>query len=105
MLSKHAPVSGHQECEPDLSSQVLQLWEALWSCHLTPHFHIYMCAAVLHMHRREILAADMGLDDLLGFCIRLSHNLDLGRTLRSAERLFHAAGAAGQACMAAADLP
>lgn len=85
--------------------QALQLWEALWSCHYTPHFHIFMCAAVLCMHRRRILDADMGFDDLLGFCIQLAGRLDLGRTLRCAEHLYKVAGDAGARCLAAANLP
>lgn len=35
--------------------QVLRLWEALWSAHLTPHFHLYVAAGVLGLHRRAIM--------------------------------------------------
>ena len=85
--------------------QSLRLWESLWSCTMTPHFHIYMCAAVLRMHRTAIMAADMSFDELLSFCIQLSGKLDLGRTMRCAEKLFKAAGEAGVQRLKETDLP
>ena len=39
--------------------QVLRLWEALWSAHLTPHFHLYVAAGVLGLHRRAIMEVRM----------------------------------------------
>ncbi len=53
----------------------MRLWEILWSRHLSPHFHIYMCAAVLGMHRRAILESDFDFDGVLRFCIQLSVRL------------------------------
>lgn len=38
-------------------------------------------------------------DELLGFCVLLSSNIDLGKTLRNAESLFHAAGSEGVKCL------
>ena len=35
--------------------QVLRLWEALWSGHLMPHFHLYVAAGVLGLHRRAFM--------------------------------------------------
>ena len=40
-------------------AQVLRLWEALWSAHLTPHFHLYVAAGVLGLHRRAIMEVRM----------------------------------------------
>ena len=37
------------------TAQVLRLWEALWSGHLTPHFHLFLAAGVLGLHRRAIM--------------------------------------------------
>ena len=85
--------------------QVLRLWEALWSRHLGPHLHIYLAAAVLGIHRRAIMEADLDFDGMLKFCIQLSGKLDLPHLLRYAEKLAAAAGKAGQEAFEAAGLP
>ena len=36
-------------------AQVLRLWEALWSGHLSAHLHLFMAAGVLGLHRRAIM--------------------------------------------------
>jgi TBC1 domain family member 15 len=79
---------------------VLRLWEALWSRHLSPQFHIYCAAAVLVHHRRAIMERDLDFDGLLKFCIELSGRLDLEAMLALAERLFEYAGEAGADIMA-----
>jgi hypothetical protein len=30
--------------------QTLRLWDALWSSHPTPHFHVFVCVALLQVH-------------------------------------------------------
>lgn len=88
----------------DIFVQGLQLWEALWSCPYTSHFHIYMCAAVLRMHRRAILQKNMSFDELLSFCILLSGKIDLGRTMRVAEKIFKSSGETGRQCLKALEI-
>lgn len=63
-------------------AQVLRLWEALWSRHISPHFHIFMCAGVLGLHRRAIMDADLDFDGILRYCIQLSGKLDLHQVNR-----------------------
>ncbi|KAK9918155.1 hypothetical protein WJX75_001762 [Coccomyxa subellipsoidea] len=84
--------------------EVLRLWEALWSRHISPHFHIFMCAGVLGLHRRAIMDADLDFDGILRYCIQLSGKLDLHQVLRCAEKLALLAGTAGQECLRAAGL-
>ncbi|MEW5299530.1 MAG: hypothetical protein WDW36_002538 [Sanguina aurantia] len=81
--------------------QVLRLWEAFWSCALTPHLHLYFTAAVLIHHRRAILENpdNHPFDGLLRFCIELSGHLDLDQLLRLAEALCALAGQAGTECL------
>ncbi|KAK9814540.1 hypothetical protein WJX72_007608 [[Myrmecia] bisecta] len=80
--------------------EVLRLWEALWSRHLTKNMHIYLVAAVLELHRRNIMEGHLDFDSLLKFCVELSGKLDLDHALRNAELLCEAAGAAGKECLA-----
>ncbi|BDA49286.1 TBC1 domain family member 15 [Coccomyxa sp. Obi] len=84
--------------------EVLRLWEALWSRHVSPHFHIFMCAGVLGLHRRAIMDADLDFDGILRYCIQLSGKLDLHQVLRCAEKLALLAGPAGQDSLRAAGL-
>jgi hypothetical protein len=80
--------------------QVLNLWEAFWSCPLTPHLHLYLAAAVLIHHRRVLLSdKQLCFDGMLRFCVELSGRVDLYGTLRLAEALVVIAGPAGQHCL------
>ena len=78
---------------------VMRLWEVLWSRHLSDHFHLYVCTAILKRHRRKIMDEQMDFDSLLKFTNDLSGRIDLDATLRDAEALCVYAGAAGVACM------
>lgn len=82
----------------------MRLWEALWTGHVSPHFHIFMCAGVLGLHRRAIMDADLDFDGILRYCIQLSGRLDMAQVLRCAEKLCILAGRAGQECLMAAGL-
>ena len=84
--------------------QIMRVWEAIWSGHVTPHFHIYMCAGVLALHRHAIMDADLDFDGILRYCIQLSGNLDMHQVLRCGEKLCLLAGRAGQECLTAAGL-
>lgn len=78
---------------------VLRLWEVLWSKHLSDHFHLFVCMAVLKRFRRNIMDAQMEFDVVLKFVNDLSGKIDLESTLRDAEALCTFAGDAGVACM------
>eukprot|EP00210_Caulerpa_lentillifera_P003548 g3384.t1 len=66
---------------------ILRLWESFFSGHKTPHFHLYVCIAVLVTHRKTILQEDMDFDTLLKFCLELSGNIDLMPMLQLASVL------------------
>lgn len=76
---------------PDL----LRLWEALWSQHLCQHFQIFIAAAVLIKHRRQILDNNLNFDELLRFINALAGKIDLNTALQDAEILFKFSGEAG----------
>ncbi|CAI5511881.1 unnamed protein product [Closterium sp. Naga37s-1] len=76
-----------------------RLWEALWSCHLSQHLHLFVAAAVLKRHRRRIMDEQMEFDSLLKFANDLSCHIDLDAALRDAEALCVLSGERGQACM------
>eukprot|EP00244_Chara_vulgaris_P005353 TRINITY_DN2119_c0_g1_i3.p1 TRINITY_DN2119_c0_g1~~TRINITY_DN2119_c0_g1_i3.p1 ORF type:complete len:735 (+),score=130.92 TRINITY_DN2119_c0_g1_i3:174-2378(+) len=78
---------------------VLRLWEVLWSRHISDHFHLYVCVAILKRHRRKIMDEQMEFDTLLKFINELSGRIDLESTLRDAEALCRVAGDAGVAAM------
>lgn len=78
---------------------VLRLWEVLWTRHLSDHFHLYICVALLKRHRRSIMDEQMDFDTLLRFTNELSGKIDLDATLRDAEALCRFAGGRGAACM------
>jgi len=79
--------------------EVLRLWEVLWSHHLSHHFHLYMCIAVLMHHRRAIMDSNLEFDGLLKFCVELSGNIDLKATLRLAALLRLYIGPAERDCL------
>lgn len=54
-----------------------------------------MCAAILQLHKQAIMACGSSFDDLLSFCVLLSGNIDLAKSMRRAESLFKAAGSEG----------
>lgn len=78
---------------------VIRLWEALWTNHLTEHLHLYICVALLKLHKKKIIEEEMDFDTLLKFINELSGHIDLEVALRDAEALFMIAGDAGAACI------
>lgn len=79
---------------------MLSLWEACWSCPLTPHLHLYIAAAILIHHRRVLLSNEhLDFDGMLRFCVELSGRIDLQGTLRLAEALVVIAGLVGRECL------
>ncbi|KAJ7539104.1 hypothetical protein O6H91_11G077100 [Diphasiastrum complanatum] len=84
---------------------VMRLWEVLWTHHLSEHFHMYMCVAILKRYRRKIMDEQMEFDTLLKFINELSGHIDLESTLRDAEALCLFAGERGAACIPAGTPP
>lgn len=79
--------------------KTLQLWEVLWTHHLSEHLHLYVCVAILKRHRHKIIGEQMDFDTLLKFINELSGQIDLDGTLRDAESLCICGGESGAACI------
>ncbi|XP_052182237.1 uncharacterized protein LOC127794943 isoform X4 [Diospyros lotus] len=77
--------------------RTMQLWEVLWTHHLSEHLHLYVCVAILKRHRQKIMGEKMDFDTLLKFINELSGHIDLGSILRDAEALCICAGENGAA--------
>lgn len=37
--------------------EVKTLWEVIWTCPLTSHFHLFVAVAILNQHRQQIMEA------------------------------------------------
>ncbi|KAL9242453.1 hypothetical protein vseg_016446 [Gypsophila vaccaria] len=79
--------------------ETMRLWEVLWSHHLSEHFHLYICVAILKRHRNKIIGEQMDFDTLLKFINELSGHIDLDAIIRDAEALCICAGETGAACI------
>ncbi|XP_074269156.1 uncharacterized protein LOC141592405 isoform X4 [Silene latifolia] len=79
--------------------ETMRLWEVLWSHHLSEHFHLYVCVAILKRQRNKIIGEQMDFDTLLKFMNELSGHIDLDAIIRDAEALCICAGETGAACI------
>ncbi|XP_020598984.1 TBC1 domain family member 15-like [Phalaenopsis equestris] len=77
--------------------KVLSLWEVLWTHHISEHFHLYICVAILKKYRMKIMTESMDFDTILKFVNDLSGKIDLDDILRAAESLCRSAGEKGAA--------
>ena len=69
-------------------SDVLRLWEGLWTDHLSSQFHLFIAVAVLEKHRDVIMGHLKHFDEVLKYINELSGTIDLASTLVRAEGLF-----------------
>lgn len=44
----------------------MRLWEVILSKHLSPRFYLFICVAILEMHRDHIMGSSLGFDEILG---------------------------------------
>ncbi|CAL5397170.1 unnamed protein product [Camellia sinensis] len=86
-------------CEEFEFETTMRLWEVLWTHYLSEHLHLYVCVAILKLHRNKIMGERMDFDNLLKFINELSGNIDLNSILRDAEALCICAGENGAACI------
>ncbi|KAL9224437.1 hypothetical protein vseg_000467 [Gypsophila vaccaria] len=77
--------------------ETMRLWEILWTHHLSEHFHLYVCVAILKRERNKIIEEQMDFDTLLKFINELSGHIDLDAIIRDAEALCVCAGETGAA--------
>lgn len=69
-------------------TDVLRLWEALWTDWLSSNFHLFIAVAILEKHRNVIMEHLKGFDEVLKYVNELSNTIDLPSTLIRAEALF-----------------
>lgn len=67
--------------------EVLSLWEILWTRHLTPHFHLFMCVGVLQENFPTMQEEQMDFETILRFVNDLSSKIDLNASIAKAQRL------------------
>jgi TBC1 domain family member 15 len=69
-------------------TDVLRLWESLWTDHLSSQFHLFITVAILEKHRDVIMQHLKHFDEILKYINELSGTIDLASTLIRAEGLF-----------------
>jgi TBC1 domain family member 15 len=69
-------------------SDVLRLWEGLWTDYLSSQFHLFIAVAILEKHRDVIMEHLKHFDEVLKYVNELSGTIDLASTLVRAEGLF-----------------
>lgn len=69
-------------------SDVLRLWESLWTDFHSSQFHLFIAMAILEKHREVIIDHLQHFDEVLKYFNELSGTIDLQSTLIKAEALF-----------------
>ena len=69
-------------------SDVLRLWESLWTDYHSSQFHLFIAVAILEKHRDVIIDHLKGFDEVLKYINELSNTIDLRSTLIRAEGLY-----------------
>ncbi|KAJ9294557.1 hypothetical protein DTO271G3_6825 [Paecilomyces variotii] len=69
-------------------SDVLRLWETLWTDYLSSQFHLFVALAILEKHRDVIMTHLKHFDEVLKYINELSNTIDLINILTRAESLF-----------------
>ena len=66
---------------------VFLLWSAFWTDFRTPHFHLFVCLAVVQSQQRTIVRKGLEFDEILLHINELSGKIDVTEMLLAAERL------------------
>jgi TBC1 domain family member 15 len=69
-------------------SDVLRLWEGLWTDYLSSQFHLFIAMSVLEKHRDVIMEHLKHFDEVLKYVNELSGTIELEGTMVRAEGLF-----------------
>ncbi|KAI4091998.1 MAG: hypothetical protein L6R37_007649 [Teloschistes peruensis] len=69
-------------------TDVLRLWESLWTDHLSSNFHLFIALAILEKHRDVMMEHLKHFDEVLKYVNELSNSIDLSSTLLRAQFLF-----------------
>ncbi|KAL9035036.1 MAG: hypothetical protein Q9180_005072 [Flavoplaca navasiana] len=69
-------------------TDVLRLWESLWTDFLSSNFHLFIALAILEKHKDVIMEHLKHFDEVLKYINELSNSIDLPSTLLRAQHLF-----------------
>ena len=69
-------------------TDILRLWEGLWTDYLSFNFHLFIAMAILQKHREVIMQHLKGFDEVLKYVNELSGTIDLASTMLRAEASF-----------------
>lgn len=69
-------------------TDVLRLWEGLWTDYLSSQFHLFIAVSVLEKHRDVIMGHLKHFDEVLKYVNELSGTIELQETMVRAEGLF-----------------
>ncbi|EEB07897.1 GTPase activating protein Gyp7 [Schizosaccharomyces japonicus yFS275] len=70
-------------------TQLLQLWDVLFTNFLSYQFHIFVAMAIMERHREVILSQTHAFDEVLKYFNDLGMHISLDPTLECAEQLFY----------------
>jgi len=70
-------------------TDVMKLWEVLWTGQPCPNFHLLLCVAILDAQTETIISQNFGLTEILKHVNELSMRLNVDEVLTSAEAIFH----------------
>ncbi|KAJ5887679.1 GTPase-activating protein GYP7 [Penicillium taxi] len=70
-------------------TDVLRLWETLWTDYFSSSFHLFIALAILEKHRDVIMDHLKHFDEVLKYINELSNTMELVPILTRAESLFH----------------
>jgi hypothetical protein len=69
-------------------SDILRLWEGLWTDYLSSQFHLFITMSILEKHRDVIMKYLKHFDEVLKYVNELSGTIELEDTMIRAEGLF-----------------
>jgi len=70
-------------------SDIMRLWEVLWTDLPCKNFHLLICLAILDMQSGVIMENRFGFTEILKHINDLSMHMPLEDTLKTAEGIFH----------------
>ncbi|XP_043503413.1 TBC1 domain family member 15 isoform X1 [Polistes fuscatus] len=71
------------------SSDIMKLWEILWTGLPCPNFHLLICVAILDTERNVLLKSNFGFTEILKHINDLSLHIELQSTLSKAEGIYY----------------
>jgi len=71
------------------NSDILKLWEVLWTCPYDTDYALFIATAILLQERNKIITEKMCFSEILRYINSLSNTLDINLVIGNAEGLYH----------------